>query len=240
MLHVIGQGFKDAMSCQTADEYYDRPSIKTLHALFISLFCPVDLTETMHDMSIHVCAFMRLASLNEHLVVHSPTRVMALTSRLEYLFRSAILIEVRSVGVYSVNPLPQDARMRDSLRFILSSQFNVMSRVVGVAKVAFSVGQATFTSVSTSSDGMHVCINNKTASLAAIQDMVNRLIKETKQSHEHWLQSSVRYSLQRRNCHVVNSSIWESFRFCKVGVQHFSWRAFHSQRRLHSQEWKVV
>lgn len=185
MLHVIGQGFKDAMSCQNADEYYDRPSIKTLHALFISLFCPVDLTETTHDMSIHVCAFMRLASLNEHLVVHSPTRVMALTSRLEYLIRSAILIEVRSVGVYSVNPLPQDARMRDSLRFILSSQFNVMSRVVGVAKVAFSVGQATFTSVSRSSDGMHVCINNKTASLAAIQDMVNRLIKETKQSHEH-------------------------------------------------------
>ena len=181
MLHVIGQGFKDAMSCQNADEYYDRPSIKTLHALFISLFCPVDLTETTHDMSIHVCAFMRLASLNEHLVVHSPTRVMALTSRLEYLIRSAILIEVRSVGVYSVNPLPQDARMRDSLRFILSSQFNVLSRVVGVAKVAFSVGQATFTSVSRSSDGMHVCINNKTASLAAIQDMVHTLIKETKQ-----------------------------------------------------------
>jgi len=55
-----------------------------------------------------------------------------------------------------------------------------MSRVVGVAKVAFSVGQATFTNVSTSSDGMHVCINNKTASLATIQEMVHTLIRESK------------------------------------------------------------
>ena len=55
-----------------------------------------------------------------------------------------------------------------------------MTRVVGVAKVAFSVGQATFTNFSTSSDGMHVCMNNMTASLATIQEMVHRLIRESK------------------------------------------------------------
>ncbi len=79
-----------------------------------------------------------------------------------------------------MNDLPKECRMRDSLRFILCTQLNVMSRVVGVAKVAFSVGQATFTSVSTSSDGMHVCINNKTAYLATIQGMVHSLIQESK------------------------------------------------------------
>jgi hypothetical protein len=95
MLQVVGQGFKDSMCCLAAEDYFDRPSIKTLHALLLSLFCPVNLTETTHDMNIHVCAFLRLASLNEHFVVDSPTRVMALTSRLKYLIRSTILIEVR-------------------------------------------------------------------------------------------------------------------------------------------------
>ena len=55
------------MYCLAAEDYFDRPSIKTLHALLLSLFCPVNLTETTHDMNIHVCAFLRLASLNEHI-----------------------------------------------------------------------------------------------------------------------------------------------------------------------------
>jgi hypothetical protein len=120
---IIEQDFKDSMSCQAVGEYFERPNIKTLHAIFISLFCPENLTETTHDMSIHVCAFMRLASLSEHMVVNSPTRVMALTSRLKYLIRSAILIEVRSVGVYSVNTLPAENRMRHLQRYLMTAAF---------------------------------------------------------------------------------------------------------------------
>jgi hypothetical protein len=117
---LLAHDFKNSMSCQAVDDYFASPNIKTLHAVFISLFCPT-LTETTHDMSIHVCAFMRLASLNEHMVVNSPTRVMALTSRLKYLIRSAILIEVCSVGVYCVNALPEENRMRHFLRYFMTT-----------------------------------------------------------------------------------------------------------------------
>lgn len=176
---ILEPQFKEHMQCDALDHYITHPSMKTLHAVFVFLFCPT-LSETTHDMSSHVCAFMRLASLGQMLVVDDASRVMQLTSRLKYLIKSCILIEVRSVGVYSVFKDPVENRMSSFQKFVFHGQNNVMSRVVSVAKVAFSVALATFTSVSTSSDGSHVCINNKTVMLTAIQGMVHSLISECK------------------------------------------------------------
>ena len=176
---ILELKFKEGMQCDALDHYFKHPSMKNLHAVFVFLFCP-SLTETAHDLTIHVCAFMRLASLGPMLVVDDASRVMQLTSRLKYIIKACVLIEVRSVGVYSVFKDPVENRMSSFQKFIFHGHNNVMSRVVSVAKVAFSVALATFTSVSTSSDGSHVCINNKTVQLTAIQGMVHSLISESK------------------------------------------------------------
>jgi superfamily II DNA or RNA helicase len=174
---ALSEEFKRHLTCEPLSQYMERPSTKNLHAVFVALCCPI-LTETTHDMCSHVCAFMRLASLGKDLVVDDVSKVMQVTSRLKYLIRSCILVEVRSVGVYSVHAVPVEDRMAFFQRFILQSMNNVMSRVVCAAKVAFSVSIATFTSVSTSSDGAKVSINNKTVMLTAIQGMVHSLFTE--------------------------------------------------------------
>ena len=173
----LGTEFKRLMRCEPLSQYIDRPSIKTLHAVFVSLFCQT-LCEATHDMSTHVCAFMRLASLGQKLVVDDVSKVMQLTSRLKYMIRSCILVEVRSLGSYSVYSEPVENRMNFFQRFILQSMNNIMSRVACAAKVAFTVSIATFTSVSTSSDGLHVSINNKTVKLTAIQELTHSLFSE--------------------------------------------------------------